>query len=99
MRQLNGDGVYWLKNKAYSEEEIAIQYKHRIVDIHCFSNGNGRHSRLMGDVIVSHIFGKDVFTWGGTNLNKKGDARSNYLKAIRQADKGEINPLIEFAKT
>ena len=99
LKQLNGDGAYWIENKTYLEEEIAIRYKHRIVNIHCFSNGNGRHSRLMGDVIISHVFGKDIFTWSGASLNQKSDARNNYLKAIRQADKGEIKPLIEFAKT
>ena len=48
--------------------------------------------------IISHVFGKDVFTWSGASMNKKSDARNNYLKTIRQADKGEIDPLIEFAK-
>jgi len=99
LKQLNDDCNYWLLNKTYSEEEIAIRYKHRIVQIHCFSNGNGRHSRLMGDVIINHIFRKRFFTWGGANLIKKGEARTSYLRAIKQADNGEINPLIEFAKT
>jgi Fic-DOC domain mobile mystery protein B len=99
LKKLNDDFKYWLENKTYSEEEIAIRYKHRIVSIHCFSNGNGRHSRLMGDVIISHVFGKKVFTWGGANLNKTGEPRKNYLNAIRQADKDVILPLMEFAKT
>lgn len=99
LKQLNDDSNYWLQNKTYTEEEIAIRYKHRIVNIHCFPNGNGRHSRLMADIIVEHIFGKKVFTWGGKNLNKKGVARANYLNAIRQADKGIIMPLLKFAKT
>src|ERR1700752_5257704 len=58
LKQLNDDGLFWMKEKTYQEEEIAIRYKHRIVNIHCFPNGNGRHSRLMGDIIISHIFGK-----------------------------------------
>ena len=99
LKKLHDDCRYWLENKAYSEEESAIRYKHRIVSIHCFSNGNGRHSRLMGDVIINHIFGKKVFTWGGTSLNRKGEARNKYLKAVKQADNGELKLLIEFART
>jgi Fic-DOC domain mobile mystery protein B len=99
LKQLNDDCRYWLENKTYSEEEIAIRYKHRIVSIHCFSNGNGRHSRLMGDVIVNHIFGQKVFSWGGKNLNKKSEGRAAYLKSVKQADNGNIKSLIEFART
>ena len=87
-----------MENKTYSDEEFAIRFKHRIVIIYCFPNGNGRHSRLIADIIISQIFGKPVFTWNSTNLNKKGGARSNYLTAIRLADNGDIKPLIDFAK-
>lgn len=98
LKQLLDDCLFWLNNNIYSDEVIAIMFKHRIVKIHCFPNGNGRHSRLMGDIIINQIFGKPVFTWNHTNLNKKGDARSNYLAAIRAADNGDINPLLDFAK-
>ena len=98
LKQLLDDGLYWLENKTYSDEEFAIRFKHRIVIIYCFPNGNGRHSRLIADIIISQIFGIPVFTWNSTNLNKKGGARSNYLTAIRLADNGDIKPLIDFAK-
>jgi len=98
LKQLSDDGLYWLKNKTYSDEEFAIRFKHRIVKIHCFPNGNGRHSRLIADIIINKIFGKSVFTWNSANLNKKGEARSSYLTAIRLADSGDIKPLINFAK-
>lgn len=99
LKQLNDDCLYWIENKTYSEEEIAIRYSHGIVAIHCFSNGNGRHSRLMADVIMSNIFGKNVFTWSRGNLVSKGDARTNYLNAVRAGDKNDIEPLIAFAKS
>ena len=97
LKQLLEDSLYWLKHNTYSDEEFAIRFKHRIVKIHCFPNGNGRHSRLMADIIISQIFGKPIFTWNKNNLNKKGEARSNYLSAIRHADTGDILPLIIFA--
>lgn len=99
LKQLIDDSLYWLMNKTYSDEEFAIRFKHRIVKIHCFPNGNGRHSRLIADIIISQIFARPVFSWNNANLNKKGEARSNYLAAIRLADNGDIKPLINFAKT
>ncbi|MBU2649667.1 MAG: mobile mystery protein B [Bacteroidetes bacterium] len=99
LKQLLDDSLYWLENKTYSDEEIAIRFKHRIVSIHCFANGNGRHSRLMADIIIKQIFGRSIFTWSRTNINKTGESRCVYLMAIRQADSGDINPLINFAKS
>ena len=100
LKQLNDNCLFWIENKTYSEDEIAIWYKYKLVSIHCFSNGNGRHSRLMADTIISNIFNKNYYSWGGNeNLVKSGEQRSNYLKAIREADKGIIQPLVEFAKS
>ncbi|NJM80450.1 MAG: mobile mystery protein B, partial [Flavobacterium sp.] len=67
LRYLLDDTNYWIKNKTYSDEEIAIRFKHRIVKIHCFPNGNGRHSRLMADIIMENIFKKPAFSWGFKN--------------------------------
>jgi Fic-DOC domain mobile mystery protein B len=99
LKQLLDDCLFWVEHKTHSDEEIAIRFKHGIVKIHCFANGNGRHSRLMADIIISHIFGKSIFTWNSTNLNSKGEARTKYIAAIKAADNGNINPLLEFAKT
>ena len=99
LKQLNDDSIFWVNEKIYMEDEIAIQYKHRIVNIHCFPNGNGRHSRLMADIIIDKVFDQPIFTWSRANLNKKGEVRSNYIKAIREADKGNIKSLMEFART
>ncbi|MGZ3866428.1 MAG: mobile mystery protein B [Bacteroidia bacterium] len=96
LKQLNDDSLFWIQNKTYLEDEIAIRYKHRIVQIHCFSNGNGRHSRLIADVIVSHLFGKPVFTWGKTF--DKNISRENYLKAIKLADENEFSQLLKFSR-
>lgn len=98
LKQLNDNCLYWIKSKVYPEGEIAIRYKHELVKLHCFANGNGRHSRLMADLIVSHIFGLPVFSWSSTSLTKKGEARRYYLAALREADKNNILPLLQFAK-
>lgn len=99
LRNLLHDAVYWVENRTYPADEIAIRFKHRIVSIHCFANGNGRHSRLMADVIFEKIFGLPVFTWGAANLVKCGDPRKGYLKALKAADNGDFELLIKFARS
>ena len=73
--------------------------KYRIVKTHLFPNGNGQHSRLCGDILISHGLGYPVFTWGGADLGKKGEARKKYLDAIYNADNSKYKPLIEFARS
>ncbi|NDF98435.1 MAG: mobile mystery protein B, partial [Chitinophagia bacterium] len=71
LRTLLDDVRYWHQHSVYSADEIALRFKHRLVSIHCFANGNGRHSRLMADIIIEKIYRKPVFTWGTTNLYNK----------------------------
>lgn len=98
LKYLIDDTKYWIENKTYSPDEIAIRFKHRLVNIHCFPNGNGRHSRIMADIIIESIFGKDVFTWNHSNMVKADETRKKYIAAIREGDNGNIEPLLEFAR-
>lgn len=98
LKCLIDDTKYWVENETYSSEEIAIRFKHRIVAIHCFPNGNGRHSRMMADIIMESIFDRDIFNWHKSNMVKADETRKRYITALRQADEGNISPLIEFAK-
>ena len=98
LRTLLDDCRFWIEHKIYNEDEIAIRFKHRIVSIHCFANGNGRHSRLMGDIIIQKILGKDVFTWGGYDLVQRSEFRAIYLTALREADNGNSEELLKFAR-
>jgi Fic-DOC domain mobile mystery protein B len=99
LRQLLEDTKYWIEHRTYSEDEIAIRFKYRIVNIHCFPNGNGRHSRLMADIIIEKIFAKPLFTWGKGSITTKGEVRSNYLTALKQADPISVDALIAFARS
>ena len=99
LRSLLDDCNLWITKNELSNDEVALRFKHRLVSIHCFSNGNGRHSRLMADVIISKIFDTQVFTWSANNLVKEGEARTKYLEALRAADKGEYAPLLTFARS
>ena len=99
LRKLLDDCIFWIENETFSEDEIAIRFKHRMVQIHLFPNGNGRHSRLCADILVSHALNKPVFTWGGNNIADKGETRTRYLNAIYEADNGNIEPLLDFARS
>ena len=98
LKQLLEDCKYWLEKKTYDSDEIAIRFSHRLVMIHVFPNGNGRHSRLVADILISHIFARPPFSWGRSDLSKSGHIRKIYLEAIYAADKGNIKPLIEFSR-
>ncbi|KAB2878913.1 mobile mystery protein B, partial [bacterium] len=98
LKNLLDDCRYWIENKIFPEDEIAIRFSHRIVSIHPFVNGNGRHARLTADILVSHGFGLSYFTWGSVSLTVKGTARTAYLKALRDADENDYKELIEFAR-
>lgn len=97
LKYLLDDTKYWIENNSYSPEEIAIRFKHRIVSIHCFPNGNGRHSRMMADIIIESIFGRDIFSWHQSNMVKANKTRKKYIEALKKADNGNIEPLIKFA--
>jgi Fic-DOC domain mobile mystery protein B len=99
LKSLLDDTLYWIEHETFTPDEIAVRFKHRIVSIHCFPNGNGRHSRLMADIIVNKIFKLPVFSWGADNLVKESDARTNYLIAIKEEDKNNYEPLISFARS
>jgi Fic-DOC domain mobile mystery protein B len=107
LKYLLDDAKYWHENNTYPPDEMAVRFKHRIVSIHCFPNGNGRHSRLMADIIIEKIYKQPVFSWGAAlsmpkvaaNLSGKGDTRTAYLKAVKTADKGNYSLLLAFARS
>lgn len=99
LRYLLDDAKFWFANHTYSPDETTIRFKHRLVSIHCFPNGNGRHSRLMADIVADKLFGQSLFSWGSTQLVKQSNARATYLAAIKAADNGDIQPLIRFARS
>ncbi len=99
LKALLDDTFFWHSNSVFQPDELVIRFKHRLESIHCFPNGNGRHSRLMADILFEQIFGKPVFTWGSANLNLQKNSRLEYLKALKSADSGDFGPLIAFARS
>jgi Fic-DOC domain mobile mystery protein B len=98
LRQLLDDTKAWIEYKSYSPDEIAVRFHHKLVQIHPFPNGNGRHSRLMADLLVMRL-GGERFSWGSTNLQAVGDVRGRYIAALKAADNHDIGPLLVFARS
>lgn len=79
-------------------DEIAVRFHHRLVAIHPFVNGNGRHARLVTDKLLT-ILGEKEFTWGQASLNHDRNARQRYIQALQAADKHDYAPLLAFARS
>jgi Fic-DOC domain mobile mystery protein B len=98
LKNLLDDTRYRVAHDTYPLDEIAARFHHRLVGIHPFPNGNGRHARLMTDVLLARR-GTAPFSWGRGDLVHAGAARDRYLAALRAADRGEIGPLLAFVRS
>jgi Fic-DOC domain mobile mystery protein B len=100
--QLLTNTHYWLQHNTFTLDESLIRFHYQLVSkIHPFANGNGRHARMIVDVLAVK-FGTPEFTWGaGEHLVAEGNARNSYLAALRALDENENNvkPLVEFARS
>jgi Fic-DOC domain mobile mystery protein B len=99
LKNLCDDVDTWIEFSSYSTTEIAVRFHHRLVHIHLFANGNGRHARLATDVLLNKQLQEPVFSWGRGSLAHTGSIRSNYIKALRQADAGDYSALMDFVKS
>ena len=98
MRELLEDVKTWVQHNTYPPDEIAVRFHHRLVAIHPFPNGNGRHARLMADLLVMSL-GGERFTWGRANLQQAGDVRRQYIEALKAADNHDYAPPLRFARS
>ena len=98
VRQLTDDCAFWIENGTYEADEIAARFHHRLVFIHPYVNGNGRHARLAADLLLRSL-DRPRFTWGSTNLTDPGTTRSRYIVALRAADGHDHGPLLRFVRS
>jgi Fic-DOC domain mobile mystery protein B len=89
---------FWVENQTFTADEIAVRFHHRLVLIHPFPNGNGRHGRLAADLLAVRL-GRPRFSWGSGCLIEPADTRRRYIEALRAADKGYVKPLLTFARS
>lgn len=97
-QNLLADTRYWIEHHTYSVDEIAVRFHHRLVAIHPFPNGNGRHGRLMADALLRQLHGPP-FTWGPGSIDDRGAVRDRYLHALRSADSDDYAPLLAFVRS
>jgi len=98
LRKLLDDSRYWIEHNTYPLDEISARFHHRLVYIHPFPNGNGRHARLATDLLLVAL-GQSRFSWGRTSLVNPGETRHAYVVALRAADGRDIRPLLEFVRS
>jgi Fic-DOC domain mobile mystery protein B len=91
------DALYWAEHKTYAPTEAAVRLHHRLVFIHLFPNGNGRHARIMADAVLATVYQADAIDWaGGHDLQKMNERRKAYIAALKAADRNDYKPLIAF---
>jgi Fic-DOC domain mobile mystery protein B len=100
LRDLLDNTRYQIENHVFNEDEVAVRFHHQLVLIHAFPKGNGRHARLMADLLITRL-GQPRLTWGGASasLTPVGAIRDRYLVALRLAGQGQLDGLIEFARS
>ncbi|MBB3611985.1 mobile mystery protein B [Rhizobium sp. BK602] len=97
VRNLLGDARHWAKHSIFPPKEAAARFHHRMVQIHPFPNGNGRHARIAADIFLQDYFGHPWIEWAsGTNLQADNERRNSYILALRAADAGNMVPLFDF---
>lgn len=98
MRLLVEDARYWVEHGTFPADEIAVRFHHRLVLIHPFPNGNGRHGRLAADLLAVKL-GRPRFTWGRVSLVESEETRRRYIASLHAADAHDVRPLLEFARS
>jgi len=97
LRMLLDDARYWIENNTYSPIETAARFHHKLVYIHLFPNGNGRHARIMADAVLTKVFMLKPIDWAsGQDLQTMNDHRRAYIYSLQEADKGNYRPLLGF---
>jgi Fic-DOC domain mobile mystery protein B len=90
---------HWLQDDRMTPDEFTVRVHHRVVKVHPFRNGNGRHSRLLADLVLEKHFRLAPFTWGGNaGLGNTDPNRETYLEGLKAADKGDYEPLMKLCR-
>jgi len=98
LRHLCDDVNYWIEHASYPADELAARLHHRLVAIHPFPNGNGRHARMMADLLLEKKLGAKHFSWGGEEITTANDCRQQYIEALQAADRNDYALLLDFVR-
>lgn len=100
LRDLLDNTRHQIAHQVFNEDEIAVRFHHQLVWIHAFANGNGRHARLMSDLLAMRL-GRARLSWGSDFLSTHtaDQLRERYIAGLRAADQGQISELLAFARS
>lgn len=98
LRKLCDDVFFWIANKSFPTDEIAARFHHKLVFIHLFPNGNGRHARIITDALLISL-NRPRFTWGKINLTNSSKTRHTYIESLQHADNGDYTDLMAFVRS
>ena len=97
LKQLLDNTEFWIENGTYLPKELAARFHHKLVYIHPFPNGNGRHARIMADAVLTKLMDEPAIDWaGGYKLEQMNERREQYIAALRAADGHDMSALLEF---
>jgi len=99
LRHLCEDAAYWIEHRSFPADEIAARFHHRLVVIHPFANGNGRHARLLTDLLLEKVLHRRCFSWGGEEISEANACRQRYIRALQAADRGNFSLLLAFVRS
>ncbi len=98
LRNLCDDTTVWIELMDESPDLIAVRFHHRLVSVHPFPHGNGRHAREMTNLLLKNILNHSEFTWGRESLSEPGRMRKQYIESLHAADEGNYEPLLRFVR-
>ena len=99
LKNMIEDVKFWIEQEVYAADEIGARFHHCLVTVHPFVNGNGRHARIMVDLLLECLLHRPRFSWGHGNLTHTGDCRNEYISALRAADERDYEPLLGFVRS
>lgn len=92
------DAKCWIEFKHFDHLELSARIQHRLVQIHPFANGNGRHSRVFTDVVRVCLLSEKPMKWANVKLEEMTAERSAYISALRKADAGDFTEFTDYLR-
>ena len=96
LRNLLDDLAAWVEFNTSPPFEAVFRFNHQLVKIHPFPNGNERFSRIYADIIAEKYFAIAPVQWGGQNLDKMTQTRTNCINSLRAAGGDDLSLLFKL---
>ncbi|EKE80646.1 mobile mystery protein B [Idiomarina xiamenensis] len=93
------DAKCWIEFRHYDNLEISARIQHRLVQIHPFVNGNGRHSRIFTDIVRVYLLDEKPMKWANAKLENMTEERAAYISSLRKADRGDFSEFLNYLQS